>query len=446
MLGSQISIKKRLLTGGAWALTGKILTAVSVLAVNALLARLLSPEEMGDYFLTFSLVGFSAIVAQSGLGYTIVRLVAESMASGDYGRARQSIIRVFQILSVSVLVVVLVLIFGGGGFVAEQVFHSSLMGAIVHIAALWVVVQVFQSVNAEIFRGFHDIRLATIFGGLSTSLITVLMFLVLWVFRGHSDLREAVIVSVVAGLSTVLLSGVFLGRRYRRLASEGGEVALSEVLIISWPLWVTSLTLFVLTQADLWVLGLFRDQDEVALYGVAMRMVVLILMPLTIVNAVIQPIISDMYSTGKLSQLEKIMRASGTLVAIPAFVVLGLLVMFGDTILGYFFGEYYRGASLVLIILGVGQFVNVWAGSCGLALMLTGNQMLMMKLSMVTGLLTIAGSLLLVGRYGSTGIAVASSTGLVLQNVLMVMAVKRKLNIWTHADYKYAVAMVKRVL
>lgn len=446
MLDGQISIRKRLLTGGAWAFAGRILTAVSVLAVNALLARLLSPAEMGDYFLTFSLVGFAAIVAQSGLATTIVRLVAESLALGDHGRARQSIKWVFRIISVSVLVVVLIMVFGGGAFVSGQIFQSPMMGSVVHISALWVVMQVFQTINAETFRGFHDIRLASVFGGLSTGLFTALIFFVLWIFRGHSNLREVVILSTVAGMSTVLLSGVLLGKRFNTLPVGGREISLEEVLTIAWPLWVTSLTLFVLTQADLWVLGLFRDQDEVAIYGVAVRLVALIAMPLTIVNAVMQPVISDMYSRGKLIQLEKIMRASGTLVAIPAFTVLGLFVVFGDTILGYFFGEFYRGAGLVLLILSTGQLINVWAGSCGLALMLTGNQMLMMKISIVTGLLTILSSLLLVERYGSTGVAGAAALGIILQNILMLLAVRKKLQIWTHADYRYVTAMVKRVV
>ena len=371
MLDGQISIRKRLLTGGAWAFAGKILTAISVLAINSLLARLLTPAEMGDYFLTLSLVGFSSIVAQSGLATTIVRLVAESLALGNHCRVRQSIIWVFKITAVSVLVVALILAFGGGGFVSEKVFHSPMMGSVMHIAALWVIMHAFQTINAEIFRGFHDIRLATIFGGLSTSVFAALVFLILWLSRGHSDLREVVIISTVAGMSTVLLSGILLGKRFVTLPAEKDAITLKEVLTISWPLWVTSLTLFVLTQADLWVLGLFREQDEVAIYGVAVRLVALIGMPLTIVNAVVQPVISDMYSRGKMVELERIMRTTGTMVAIPAFTVLALFALFGDSILGYIFGEFYRGAGVVLLVLSIGQLINVWAGSCGLALMLT---------------------------------------------------------------------------
>jgi len=49
-----------------------------------LLARLLTPDEMGAYFLTFSLVSVSALVAQLGMGQTVVRLVVGAMASSHY--------------------------------------------------------------------------------------------------------------------------------------------------------------------------------------------------------------------------------------------------------------------------------------------------------------------------------------------------------------------------
>ncbi|MEA1866831.1 MAG: oligosaccharide flippase family protein [Thermodesulfobacteriota bacterium] len=89
-------LNRRLLYGGAWAFAGKIITVISSLAVNFLLARLLTPEEMGAYFLTFSLVSVAAMIAQLGLSQTVVRLVAESIGTGQPGRAAADIRIVFR--------------------------------------------------------------------------------------------------------------------------------------------------------------------------------------------------------------------------------------------------------------------------------------------------------------------------------------------------------------
>jgi len=74
------SLKRRLLAGGVWVVTGKVITAVSRLAATALLARLLTQEEMGAFGLAFSFVIVGAMAGQLGLQQAVVRLVAESNA------------------------------------------------------------------------------------------------------------------------------------------------------------------------------------------------------------------------------------------------------------------------------------------------------------------------------------------------------------------------------
>ncbi len=174
------SIKEKLLKGGAWAVSGKVVTALAGLGINALLTRLLTPEEMGVYFLTFSLISIAAIVAQLGMTQTIIRLVAESMGTGRPERARQSVILVLRIVAFSGLLVACLMAFGAGQWVAERVFNSEIMSQVMGLAAVWAVIITFQQLMAEIYRGFHDIRLATIFGGLATSIFSMGIFLALW--------------------------------------------------------------------------------------------------------------------------------------------------------------------------------------------------------------------------------------------------------------------------
>jgi len=52
------------MSGSVWAFSVRIFASLSGFVVNALLARLLTPDELGAYFLTFSIVMFAALVAQ----------------------------------------------------------------------------------------------------------------------------------------------------------------------------------------------------------------------------------------------------------------------------------------------------------------------------------------------------------------------------------------------
>src|ERR687898_1002959 len=85
------TLRRRLVSGSAWASGGRIGGAMLGIVTNGLLARLLSPQELGAYFLALSIVSLGAVLGSMGLPKTVVRLVAENMGLGRSGRTRRAI-------------------------------------------------------------------------------------------------------------------------------------------------------------------------------------------------------------------------------------------------------------------------------------------------------------------------------------------------------------------
>ncbi len=88
----------------------------------------------------------------------------------------------------------------------------------------------------------------------------------------------------------------------------------------------------------------------------------------------------------------------------------------------------------MLVLLSLGRLVSVWAGSSGVTLIMTGHQKAMMALTVVTGALSVAGEILLAPRFGGPGVATATTTMAVVQNLLQVALAKRLVGVWTHID------------
>ena len=138
------------------------------IVTTGLLARMLSEQELGAYFLALSIVSLGAVVGSLGLPKTVVGLVAESMGVGRSGRARRVIrtvlgLGVFGALGIGLAYLLV------GDLVSEHLFHSSLLVGVTGLLAGWIAIAVVQEITAEAFRGFHDIRLATLLGGLATA-------------------------------------------------------------------------------------------------------------------------------------------------------------------------------------------------------------------------------------------------------------------------------------
>lgn len=432
-----LSLKHRLLSGSVWALAGKLVTALAMLSANALLARLLSPQDLGAYFLAFSVVQIGALLGSLGLNWTVVRLVAESIGLNRFGRARRAVEKVFVLGLLGALgIAAAYLLFGH--VLGNDLFHAPALAAVTGLVAGWIAVMTIQVLLAEVFRGFHDIRFAALFGGLATwALLTVCLGL-LWLVKGQATLATIVLLAAGSGLANALLASWFLRRKVAALPAQHGaesHMGFGSILNVAWPLLITNLNVFALTQADLWILGAFRPQEEVAIYGAAAKLVILVAMPLVIVNAVVPPLIAEMYAQGRKRELERVLRAIATLSGIPAFLVLVGFVTLGDPILGLVFGDYYREGATVLALLSVGQLVNVWVGSCGQVLMMTGHQRMMMAITTACGVVTVVVGLMVVDRYGPMGVAVAAAGGLLLQNVSMWVATKVTTGIWTHVGF-----------
>jgi len=442
-------IRERLLRGGGWAFTGKLFAALSVLVINSLLARLLSPQDMGAYFLTFSLVLVVSTVAQLGLSQSIVRFVAEYMGTGLPEKARKYIFVSLRLVGLGAGLGACFIAFGGGQWIADSIFNSPEVSSILGLAAIWVVIITFQQFISEVYRGFHDIKLATIFGGMVTAVLSILLFTVLWLLKGQSNLFTAVLLALVAGISSIMISSFILSHKLKKISPleiPDWESPLKVVMSTSWPLLISNIAFLALSQADLWIVGAFLSSEDVALYGAAVRMASLITMPILIINSVVPPLIAEFFFQKRIDALEKTLRNLSALAFLPALFITVIFAFSGESVLGLIFGDFYKSAAIVLVLLSAGQLANVWAGSCGQALIMTGHQMIMMVIAVLSVLMTLFLALLLVNPYGVAGVACASASGITIQNIFMLFLTRIKLGVWTYPSFDCIITTARRII
>lgn len=437
-------LRRRLLSGSTWALGGKIAAATIGIVTNAVLTRLLTKQEFGVYLLAFTIIAVGAVIGSLGLPKTVLRFVAENMTLGQPGRARRAIYTALGLGVLGALGTSLAYLFIVGDFVGN--LFSPALVAVVGLTAGWMAISAMQEIMAETFRGFHDIRMATLFGGLATGgksagLIMRVMLLaclvLLWATRGEADVRTVMLASIGAGAASSLLAAVFLHKRISSLGTQGMENPISarDELRDAFPILIISLTSFILlAAADLWILAYFRSDADVAVYGAAAQLVAFISMPLLLTNLVLPPIIAEMYAQGRTAELEGTLRGFSTLSGLPSLLVLIVFMLLGGPILGVVYGSGYQSAAIVLVLLSAGKLAAVWAGSCGAVLQFTGHQGSMLRVNLLTSPLFIIGALLVVRDYGPVGIASMTAAITVLQNVALVLVAKRKTGMWTHVS------------
>jgi O-antigen/teichoic acid export membrane protein len=426
-------VRRRIVRGSIWVFSGRIAASACGLFVAASLARILHHQVLGTYFLILNIVTIGSTIGEMGLDRTVVRYVAASLATDDPGRARRTVRNVLILGTFGSLVSSSVLVLGLGSVLGSHIFHSPVAPSLLVLAAAWLVATALQGLLAETLRGFQRFGLATVFGGLLVNAFSMVVFGGAWLLDVHPALALVVATSLALTSMGAVLAALFVARRTRRLGPLGDAPA-GEIFQVSWPLLITNLSSFAVgTGIDLWVVGIYANRSDVAVYGAASRLSVLLAMPFLMVAQVVPPIIAELHAKGRKHQLERALRSVSTVASIPAIAVMALFVVAGGWVMGTIYGPYFSRGSLVLVVLSASTLVLVATGSSGNALMMTGNQRIMMRITIFSAALSVSMELVLVHPFGMVGVASATCVAQVVQNLLQLLVARRRLGIWTQA-------------
>ena len=426
-------LSQRLLRGGGWVLLGRAVALPVGLLQAMLLARVLGPADVGAYFLAISLVIPLAIVSQLGLSRAMVKLVASALALERPNAARHAIRVALPTTLVVGGLLALGVADGPGRWLTSLLQDGERLRAALPILALMGLSFALIDVMAETLRGFHDLRAASALGDfLVQRLLLVLALAVLWLWAWPAAVGDVLVLALCAALAVLALAAGLVWRQLRALPQRGAPFGTVEILRHGAPFLLVRLNLWVTAGADLWLLGMFRPPEEVAVYGAASRMALLTAIPLMVCNSVLAPTVAELYSRRQLDRLEKVVRAAATMAAAPAALVVLVFVLAGDRLLGLLFTDAYRAGYPVVVCLALGQWVNVAFGSCAISLTMTGHQRDVMIASTVTAAATIVGFYLL-APHGTLAVAAVIAASLVLYNLILSRIAHRRLGIrtWT---------------
>lgn len=403
--------------------------AVASLLVNVLLARVLTPAEMGTYFLIASIVGITSTISMFGLGLTVVNQVSNLLGSNHNDKASAYARKVLIVGSVGATVGALFFVLPSGSWLTETLINSHALLAVLGLVATQIFVQTLLSLTAEVFRSFHEIRFASLFTGASVmvTFTASLVLLVLW----NIPTNLATVLEIQLGwLILSLVCALWLLRPHLK----GGEnVSSFDVINNAAPLFLVSLS-WLAYRLDLIFVQSYQGAEDVAIYGAASKLVLTMAIPLELVNAFVTPIIGELWAQGEVKRLENMLRGITALVCIPALLIVCAFVIFPANILHFVYGDHYMGGANILAILSIGQLVNITTGSVAWTLVMTQNERLLLKINIVFGLLVAFASWWAVHFFGMLGLAVTVTLIFSLHNIAHTVALKLKTGIFLIPD------------
>jgi len=187
---------------------------------------------------------------------------------------------------------------------------------------------------------------------------------------------------------------------------------------------------FNMERIDIIMLGIFSTTAKVGVYSVAAKLASATSFSLIGINAIIAPKLSELHWSDNHADLKQVIRFAAKLMFMTSFPVLVVLLVWPEFFLGLF-GDEFKTAKQVMILLCLGQFVNAASGSVGHFLNMTGRQQIFRNIVLCAALINVVLNYILIPRYEIVGAAIATMTSVMFWNIVSAVYIKIKYNVQT---------------
>jgi O-antigen/teichoic acid export membrane protein len=241
---------------------------------------------------------------------------------------------------------------------------------------------------------------------------------------------NAVTAMLVSGASvwvTALGTLFVLNRRLATRVQDGPRsYAFRAWLTIALPIVLVEIFFLLLTYVDILVLQQFATPEEVAVYYAAMKTLALVAFIHFAVSATTMHRFSQYYIGGDRKGLAGFLAQAIRWTFWPSVVATGLLLVFGRHLLNLF-GEEFAGGYHLMLILSIGLLARAAVGPVERLLSIVGEWRACALVYCLAFALNFGLCIALIPFLGATGAAIASTTAMVGESILLFFATKIRL-------------------
>lgn len=391
------------------------------------LGRILNPELYGEYtmYLTYSTV-FS-IITILGMDRNLIKEVARF--EGDVTKEK-SLLRFSTQTSLLITIAVAYLLLLLRRFIGFSNYGLLLLLSMIVIRSMVAILDGY-------LQGKGNVVQVTLLNSVINNILKMVFFVIL-ILLNVDSLSSALFSFVLSEIITIFLRTAQISNVLQIKNNSMLNLSLEEKrTFIKYSLTVALISGIglMLQNIDKIMISTFLDLNRVGIYKVAQNYVNLISVFVTPFIA-FWPVISKLYNENNIGQIETEMKR---IVHIVTYLVVPMFFIFlflGNDLLAIF-GEAYvtEEAKLALIILAFSFLIDAVSGPIGSILTMTKYAKLALYNNIASLLINISLNLILIGRFGIVGVAIATGISIIANNLISIVQVKLLLGIFSY-DYR----------
>jgi O-antigen/teichoic acid export membrane protein len=392
------------------------------------MAKLLGPAGYGVFSYALALVALLSIPSELGVPNLAVREIAVANARKNWGQMRGFIAWAHATVAITSGVLVII---GSAALLTWGHHLTPSKAACLWLGLLLVPMLSLGALRDAMLRGLRKVLLGQLPQPIIRPLALLIMLAVLWQLGTDLSKPEKIMQLHIISVGIGFAFGVFFFLKFNpaELRTAEREFRSSIWLKSSIPFGLTAALQLINGRTDIIMLGFFRSDAEIGVYRVAAQLGATVIFAMQAINVVQGPHIAHLFAQGDMKKLQRMITRSAQAVLLFAVPVVIVIILFGEYIIGFIYGEAYQAAYLPLVILCAGQLVNAAMGAVGSLLNMTGHERDTMKSVLMAAIVNVVLSLTLIPLFGIVGAAIATASTLTVWNFVMWRKVRERIGI-----------------
>ncbi|RWM87475.1 MAG: lipopolysaccharide biosynthesis protein [Mesorhizobium sp.] len=259
--------------------------------------------------------------------------------------------------------------------------------------------------------------------------VLILALMALMLLVGFApDARTAIFASIAAAYTTTL--GQLIGitaRIGQKIPAGPMKLHFAQWVLVSLPIFLVEGFFFLLTNADVLMVGAYMNPNDVAVYFATVKTLALVHFVYFAVKAGVAQRYAQ-FTHGEPEKLAAFARETVSWTFWPSLLMALLVLVLGEPMLSLFGPEFVAGYPL-LFLLVVGVVARAAVGPCESLLTMSGNQNICAAVYAMTLAFNIGLNLVLIPLFGLWGAAMATAFAMIFEAGALAFTVWRRLGI-----------------
>lgn len=404
----------------------RIVSAVIAFASQVIMARWMGAFEYGIFVLVWVSVIIVGNLSCLGFHTAVIRFIPEYRETGRHADLRGILVgsRIFTLVASTCVAGLGALgLWLASGLIEPYYVIPFYLGLVMlPMIALGDTLQGIARANAWAFAALAPAYVVRP--------LLILVFMVAALAAGFEPNALTALAAMIAATYCTTLYQVFsvAGPADRAAGTGPREVEMGRWLRIAFPIFLIEGFIFLLTNADVLVVGFYLEPHDVAVYYATVKTLALVHFVYFAVKAGVAQRYAQLMHLGDRTKLDEFARETVAWTFWPS-VAMALFVLIAGRPLLMLFGADFVGGYPLLFVLVAGVVARASVGPAESLLTMSGNQNVCAGIYAATLAVNLAGNALLIPQMGLWGAALATAAAMIFEASVLAIVVWRKLGL-----------------